>query len=294
MKFVSFKREGTGRIGLRTPRGVLDLTAAASASNLPLPSSIEGLIAAGDSGRRQAEAVREAAFDTAEPELLDEEELTFLPAVSAPQKIVCVGLNYRRHAEETGLPVPEVPVYFPKYANSLAGHREEIALPPEAEQIDYEVELAVVIGRRTKRAAVQNALDAVFGYAVANDLSARAWQMRASQWMYGKAIDGFLPLGPWLVTADAIGDPQNLQLSCFVNGERRQHSSTADMVFSVAEIVSDLSRIMTLEPGDVIITGTPEGVAMGLESKPWLQPGDNVVCEIEGLGRLENKLTVER
>ena len=186
--------------------------------------------------------------------------------------------------------VPDAPVYFSKYANSLIGHKADVVLPDGVVENDYEVELAVVIGRPTKNVSVDEALDTVFGYTIGNDLSARELQRRTSQWLYGKALDGYLPLGPWLVTVDEVSDPQNLQLRCTVNGELRQNSNTADMVFSVAEIISDLSRIMTLQPGDVILTGTPEGVAMGMPSPPWLKPGDVVVCEIEGLGRLVNRM----
>jgi len=290
MKFALFQGENRPHIGLVTDRGVLDLTAAAQRLGLPLPGSMEELIAAGAEGRRQAEAVRDAATADGQGPWLKEDQITYLPVVTAPQKIVCVGLNYRRHAQESGLPVPEHPVYFPKYANSLIGHGADVAVPAIAQEVDYEVELAVVMGRRCKAVSAAEALENVFGYAVANDLSARDLQRRTNQWTYGKAIDGFLPLGPWLVTADEVGDPQKLQLRCLVNGQVRQDSNTADMVFSVAEIISDLSQIMTLEPSDVILTGTPEGVALGMNPSPWLQHGDEVVCEIDGLGRLVNRI----
>ncbi len=293
MQYVSFVRNGEPRVGVRTGAGVLDLHAAAKAMDLLAPRTMEELIAAGEAGARSVEAISRTALRSGLVPLLGEDELVFLPVVSRPEKIICVGLNYRRHAEESGLPVPGAPVYFAKYANSLAGHRHEIVLPAGAEQFDYEVELAVVIGKPVHRAAEDAALDAVFGYTIANDLSARDWQMRTSQWMYGKAIDGFLPLGPWLVTADEVSDPQSLRLRCTVNGEVRQDSTTADMVFSVAQIISDISRIMTLKPGDVILTGTPEGVAMGMTPPPWLKPGDVVACEIEGLGCLVNRLVAE-
>lgn len=293
MRYVSFREDGQHRIGVVMTDGVLDLTGAAAALGISIPGSMEKLIAAGPAGRQKTEAVVEQALDSGKGQLLAEDDLDYLPVVSAPEKIVCVGLNYRRHAEESGMPVPAVPVYFPKYANSLIGHGKDVVLPKEAKENDYEVELAVIIGKTIKRAAVEEALDAVFGYTVGNDLSARDLQMRSSQWLYGKAIDGFLPLGPWLVTADEVEDPQALRLRCSVNGELRQNSSTSDMVFTVAEIISDLSHVMTLRPGDVILTGTPEGVAMGMESKPWLQPGDVVECEIDGLGKLVNRMAAE-
>lgn len=289
MRYVTFWQDEQRYIGVSTQDGVVNVTEAAAKLGLRFPESMEQLIASGAEGRQLVQQVLDAAVREGGP-LLDETNLRFAPVVAKPEKIVCVGLNYRRHAHEAGMEVPEVPVYFPKYGNSLAGHGEDVVLPASAVENDYEVELAVVIGSPAKNVAVEDALDVVFGYAVANDLSARDLQMRTGQWMYGKAIDGFLPIGPWLVTADEVGDPQKLDLTCYVNGELRQSSNTADMVFSVAEIISDLSHIMTLKPGDIVITGTPEGVAMGLPSKPWLEHGDEVVCAIEKLGVLTNRM----
>ena len=222
---------------------------------------------------------------------LTEAELELEPCLPAIGKIICVGLNYRRHAIETGAQIPEVPILFSKFANSLAAHRQEIPIPPETTQADYEVELGVVMGRRVARVPEAQALVCVAGYCVANDLSARDLQMRTSQWMLGKTLDHFLPMGPHLVTADEVPDPQRLGLRTFVNGQKRQDSNTSDMVFSVAEIISYTSRYMTLEPWDLIITGTPEGVILGMpDPRPWLQPGDELALEIDGLGRLENRL----
>ena len=221
-----------------------------------------------------------------------EAELELAPCLPAIGKIICVGLNYRRHAMETGAQIPEVPILFSKFANSLAAHGQDIPIPSETTQADYEVELGVVIGRRAQHVAEGQALDYVAGYCVANDLSARDLQMRTSQWMLGKTLDGFLPLGPYLVSADEVPDPQTLGLRTFVNGQKRQDSNTSDMVFSVAEIVSYTSRYMTLDPWDLIITGTPEGVILGMpEPRPWLQPGDELALEVDGLGRLENRLS---
>ena len=159
--------------------------------------------------------------------------------------------------------------------------------------MDYEVELVAVIGKPAKNVSVESALDYVFGYAVGNDLSVRELQFRSPQWLYGKAIDGFAALGPYIVTADEIPNPQNLNLKCWVNGELRQNSNTEDMIFSTAKLISDLSQIRTLLPGDVIYTGTPEGVIMGMGEKNWLEAGDGVVCEIDGLGCHLNKLRKE-
>ena len=191
------------------------------------------------------------------------------------------------------MPVPEQPIYFAKYPNSLSGSGADVAIPAATSKADYEVELVVVMGRPGRKVTPEQALDHVFGYATGNDLSARELQVRTSQWMYGKAIDGFAPLGPYVVTTDEVPDPQVLDLRCWVNGDLRQSSNTKDMVFGVAELVSDLSQVMTLEPGDVIYTGTPEGVILGMAEQVWLQPGDEVVCEIENLGRLVTRLVAD-
>jgi 2-keto-4-pentenoate hydratase/2-oxohepta-3-ene-1,7-dioic acid hydratase in catechol pathway len=220
--------------------------------------------------------------------LLDEEELAYGPAVANAGKLLCVGLNYRKHAEESGAPIPTSPVLFGKFSNTLAGHEDEVPLPATATEYDYEVELGVVIGRTCRDVSADEALDYVFGYVTANDLSARDLQNRTSQWLLGKTLDGFLPLGPYVITADEVPDPQNLSLKTWLNGELRQDSNTADMIFSVAEIISYASQYFTLEPFDVIITGTPSGVIMGTAEKKWLVPGDEVIVEVEGLGQLRN------
>jgi 2-keto-4-pentenoate hydratase/2-oxohepta-3-ene-1,7-dioic acid hydratase in catechol pathway len=208
--------------------------------------------------------------------------------VPRPGKIVCIGLNYRDHALESGLALPEVPILFPKFANSVIGPGEAILLPPETTEPDYEAELAVVIGRTARRVPVDEALGHVGGYACANDVSARDLQSRTSQWMLGKAIDTFLPLGPVLVTPEEIPDPQALAIRCEVNGVELQSSSTDQMVFGVAELIASISRTMTLEPGDVIATGTPPGVGFARTPPVWLRDGDEVTIEIERIGRLTN------
>lgn len=220
------------------------------------------------------------------------EGVTIGPAVPNPGKIICVGLNYRKHAEETNSPIPKYPVLFNKFDNTIAAHGEVVVLPEDALEIDYEAELAIVIGRTAKDVGVSEALDFVLGYCNANDISARDLQMRTSQWALGKCCDGFAPLGPYLVTADEVGDPNALDIRCTVNGELRQHSNTRDMIFSCAEIISYLSAYMTLQPGDVILTGTPEGVIVGYpeQKRVWLDSGDTVTIEIEKLGALINRL----
>lgn len=223
--------------------------------------------------------------------LRKEETLVIGPCVGTPSKIICIGLNYRQHAVESGMAIPAIPVVFTKYNNTLVDFGGDVPLGKVGSQFDYEVELGVVIGRKCKDVAASDALDYVLGYCVANDLSCRDLQFRTSQWLMGKSLDHFLPLGKYLVTADEIADPQRLPLRCKLNGELRQDSNTSDMIFSVAEIIEDLSKHMTLEPGDLILTGTPQGVIMGLPDKNWLRPGDVVEVEIEGLGATRNKMT---
>jgi 2-keto-4-pentenoate hydratase/2-oxohepta-3-ene-1,7-dioic acid hydratase in catechol pathway len=289
VRLLSFYAADGVRLGVQTDAGVVDVRAAAADAGLSAPDSMTEAIRGGPAALEQIRQVA-AGTDTAIPE----SEVSYAPAVPDPGKILCVGANYRKHAEEAGLPLPDQPIYFAKFGNSLAGHREEVVLPAATERGDYEVELVAVIGSPARKVRREDALDHVFGYATGNDLSARELQMRSSQWLFGKAIDGFAPLGPYVVTADEVPDPQRLDLRTWVNGELRQDSNTADMVFSVAEMISDLSQIMTLSPGDVIYTGTPEGVILGMQEPTWLQPGDEVACEIEGLGRLVNTLVADK
>jgi 2-keto-4-pentenoate hydratase/2-oxohepta-3-ene-1,7-dioic acid hydratase in catechol pathway len=218
------------------------------------------------------------------------QELKLAPVVPNPGKILCVGLNYRQHARESGMAEPEYPVLFSKFNNALAASGESIPISKQWKQVDYEAELAVVIGSITKSVPEAEALTHVLGYCCANDLSERELQFRSEQWLMGKTLDGFCPLGPMLVTTDEVPNPQNLAIRGWYNGELRQDSSTADMIFSIAEVIAYASEYMTLFPGDVILTGTPEGVILGTEEKTYMQPGDTFVVEIETLGKLENRL----
>lgn len=222
--------------------------------------------------------------------LLKEEDLEIGPCVKKPSKIICVGLNYQRHAIESNMEPPKLPVLFNKFNNTLVEYQGDVPLGKEGEEFDYEVELGVVIGKTCKDVSVEGALDYVLGYCTANDLSCRDLQFKTPQWLLGKSLDKFLPLGKYLVTKDEIEDCQKLKLSCFLNGELRQNSNTADMIFSVAEIIAFISRHMTLEPGDLILTGTPEGVIMGMDEKNWLKPGDIVRVEIEKLDSTTNEM----
>ncbi|MDG1277152.1 MAG: fumarylacetoacetate hydrolase family protein [Algoriphagus sp.] len=206
--------------------------------------------------------------------------------VARPSKIICVGLNYRKHAEEAGMAVPEVPIIFMKATSSLSGPFDPILIPKNSVQTDWEVELAIVIGKRAKYVSVENAMDYVAGYCLHNDVSERDFQLRhGGQWVKGKSADNFAPLGPVLVTKDEIEDPHNLRLWLKLNGKILQDSNTSDLIFDLPTIVSHISQYMTLLPGDVISTGTPAGVGMGLKPEPkYLQPGDIVELGIDGLG----------
>jgi 2,4-didehydro-3-deoxy-L-rhamnonate hydrolase len=204
-------------------------------------------------------------------------------------KIIAVGLNYRDHAREVDMELPERPLLFAKWSNAVIGDGEPIVIPPGVEQVDYEAELAAVIGARTKGVSVENALEAVQGYACLNDVSARAIQFADGQWTRGKSIDTFCPIGP-IVPCDQVGDPQSLRIACRVNGETVQDATTADMIFSVAELIAYVSATITLEPGDVIATGTPPGVAFGRPDPRYLQLGDTVEVEIERIGTLTNSV----
>lgn len=212
------------------------------------------------------------------------------PPVTRPEKIICVGLNYRPHVEESRMPIPEYPVLFNKFNNALRGAGEPVKVPGTTQKMDYEAELVMVIGRRCQNVSADQALDYVLGYTNGNDLSARDLQFRTGQWLLGKALDGFAPVGPYLVT-DRI-NPDALDIRCLVNGVERQHDNTGNMIFSCRFLIEYLSRHFTLQPGDLIFTGTPQGVIMGLaeDEQVWLRPGDEVVVEIEGLGRLVTPL----
>jgi acylpyruvate hydrolase len=215
-------------------------------------------------------------------------DIGFGPPIPDPDKILCIGLNYREHARESGLEVPAVPVVFAKFRNSLIGPGTAIELPVISQEVDYEGELAVVIGSSCKNIKVNEALTVVAGYSVLNDVSARDLQLQVSQWTIGKAIDTFAPMGPGIVPAHLVPDPQKLELITRVNGRVVQQTSTSDMIFSVSEIIAYLSRAITLEPGDIIATGTPAGVGFKREPALFLQAGDTVEVEISSIGLLSN------
>ena len=218
------------------------------------------------------------------------ESVALVAPVPAPAKVVCVGRNYAEHAAETGSAVPTEPQLFSKWANAVVGPGVDVILPSITHALDYEAELVAVIGRRAHRVTESRALDHVLGYTCGNDISARDLQFGDTQWTRGKALDTFAPMGPWIVTADEIPDPQVLGIRCAVNGETRQDDTTANMVFPVAQIIAFITEAITLEPGDVIYTGTPPGIGHGRTPPSYLQPGDRVRVEIDHIGAIENRI----
>ncbi len=275
MKLLRVGAPGLETPAVRTDDGrVLDIS--------ELTADIDGKFLAGDG----VERVRAALAAGSLPELADAEGLRIGAPVARPGKVVCIGLNYRDHAEETGAKIPERPVVFLKASYTVVGPYDTVLIPRNSTKTDYEVELAVVIGREARYLeSPEAALAHVAGYAVSNDVSEREFQLeRSAQWDLGKSCETFNPLGPWLVTPDEAGDPGKLGLRLSVNGERRQDGSTSNLIFDVGYVVWYLSQYMLLEPGDVINTGTPAGVALGRADKPYLRPGDVVELEIDGLG----------
>jgi acylpyruvate hydrolase len=233
----------------------------------------------------------------ADPPLSDERlpitEVALRPVIPHPGKIVCMGLNYREHVAEGVYEVPDHPVLFSKFTDTLIAAGEPIVVPPESEAVDYEAELAFVIGRPTRRASGQEALDAVAGYTVANDVTMRDYQYRTHQWLPGKNWARSTPLGPFLVTPDEVGDPHALDISLHLNGEQMQSANTRQLIFDIPAIIAAISEFVPLNPGDVVLTGTPSGVGYRREPKVLLRDGDRVVIEIERVGRLESPVVAE-
>jgi acylpyruvate hydrolase len=233
----------------------------------------------------------------AEPPLSDERvplaDATLLPVVPHPGKIVCVGLNYRAHVEEGVYEVPDYPALFSKFAETLVGPGAPVLLPPESEAVDFEAELAFVVGRPVRRAAREDALGAIGGYTIANDVSMRDYQYKTHQWLPGKNWAGSTPLGPFLVTPDEVGDPHALDISLELNGEQMQSSNTSRFIFDIPTLVATISEFIPLAPGDVVLTGTPSGVGYRRDPKVLLRDGDRMVIEIERVGRLESPVVAE-
>ena len=291
MKLITYQLNGETKLGALSGDNVIDLARAyATVSHSDsFPTDMIALLNEGEAGLTKAklalaEGEQSAAYS------VPVTTVTFLPPVVRPGKVIALGRNYAEHAKEGGAEVPEHPMWFHKTHTSLNGHLQPIIIPPGTSKVDYEGELAVIIGKPCKFVSVEEALDYVAGYAVANDVSARDWQRRTTQFTAGKMVDTFGPLGPALVTKDEIEDVQNLRIRTHLNGQLMQDGHTSDMIFSVAFSIADLSRICTLEVGDVIMTGTPEGVGFARKPPVFMKEGDVISIEIEGLGTLINPL----
>jgi 2-keto-4-pentenoate hydratase/2-oxohepta-3-ene-1,7-dioic acid hydratase in catechol pathway len=274
MKLLTYESAGVLHSGALIDGRVIDLG--------PIP--LQAILASSD----QMGRVR--ALEERPPQGCPLEGLNVRAPIVRPGKVLALGLNYRDHAAESGSPVPAEPVVFCKVSSSVIGPGAPIRLPEASQKVDYEVELAVVIGREAKGVPAERALECVAGYTVLNDVSARDYQREkpGGQWTLAKSFDTFCPMGPWLVTPDEVGDPQELKLQCVVSGQTMQSSNTAQMIFSVADIIEYLSRVLTLEPGDVVATGTPPGVGFARKPPRFLRAGDVVECTVENIGTLAN------
>lgn len=282
MYIVSYRLQGTWRAGF------VDGSLLADAATLNAPSTVRALLEAGTDILDQVLLSARHALKNKTGALISLEQIELGPPVPDPDKIICLGLNYHEHAAECQMNIPKAPILFAKFRNALCGPSSPIVLPRVSTQIDYEGELAVVIGRRCKEVSENEALSCVAGYTIMNDVSARDLQMQTSQWTAGKALDTFAPMGPGIVPASEIPDPQGLQITTRVNGVTLQNANTRDMIFSVAKTIAFISSVMTLEPGDIIATGTPSGVGFKRQPPVFLKAGDVVEVEIERIGLIRN------
>ncbi len=294
MTFATLRRPDGLGLGLRTDRGILDVVAAEQDFREGAPTTIDAVL----TGRGDIEALKRLtdkarASASADRYFVALDKAAFGPCVTNPEKIICIGLNYRKHIAEMNAQVPKMPVLFSKYNTALNNHGGTVGVSEtDGAQFDYEAELVIVIGRTARNVSEADASNYIFGYCTGNDFTARDLQRRSTQWLIGKSLDGSAPVGPWLVTAD-LADGDNLKIECRVNGEIRQSSNTSDMVFNCKQLVSYSSKYFTLRPGDMIFTGTPEGVIAGYpkDKQVWLKAGDKVVTSIEKLGELSFTLT---
>jgi len=283
MRFVTFQNKGLAEPGVISGENIVGLKQAGFPTLLAL---IEG----GSDARRRAEAWIERAPAS---EIVPLASTRLLAPLPRPPKIICVGLNYRDHAAESKMEIPKVPTIFSKYPTAVIGPGDEIVLPKHSTGPDYEAELAVIVGMGGRYISKDRWRDHVFGYTNFNDVSARDYQEATSQWMIGKTFDTFAPMGPAIVTADEIADPHALDIQMIINGEVLQNSNTSQIVFRIPDLLEHLSSVFTLEPGDVISTGTPGGVGEARNPPRWLRPGDDVVVRISGLGELRNRVRAE-
>jgi acylpyruvate hydrolase len=315
MRLVTYQYEGQSRSGAQLDELIIDLNRAyysavkhignedeLAVAAMRVPTEMIDLLRGGDTSLKAAQQ----ALDFVRSQLKEKdntleqqgivyalESVSLLQPVLRPGKVICLGLNYRDHAKEAGMAIPEYPVLFHKVAGSLIGHNQPVVVPRSSSKIDFEGELTIIIGRRGKYIAEHEALSYIAGYTIGNDVSARDLQFRTSQWTTGKMLDTFGPLGPALVTCDEVPDPNALQIKTTLNGQVMQDGNTAEMIFRVPFIVSYISEIVTLEPGDVILTGTPAGIGNTRTPPVFMKPGDTVSVEIERLGVLTNPLVAE-
>lgn len=300
MKLVTFQHLSGTQIGIIQNEQVLNLTALSKQyqtvhtdEEMPAISfsgDLKRFIEQGESALRHTAKLIDFYHAKGENQKFARplDATTIVAPLSEPEKLICVGLNYLDHVKETGMEAPKSPVIFSKYANAIIGDGQSIELPVNSDQVDFEAELAIVIGKEAKRVPEEEAYECVFGYTIMNDVSARDLQFADGQWVRGKTADTFAPIGPCIVTKDEIQDPHSLDISLTLNGETMQQSNTRNLIFKIPFIISFLSQSMTLKPGDIIATGTPPGVGMGREPKIWLKRGDNLTITIEKIGTLSN------
>jgi 2-keto-4-pentenoate hydratase/2-oxohepta-3-ene-1,7-dioic acid hydratase in catechol pathway len=278
MRLVSYRRGSSARAGLLTDEGLLDAAAILRLDRITVRELIEG------------EMLRDLAERLEGSDVGPVANAELLPPLPNPDKIICIGLNYRSHAAEAGIDPPKQPTFFAKFRNALAAPSAAVQLPAASEKVDYEAEVAFVVERRCREVDPEDALTAIAGYMLLNDLSARDLQFATPQWMPGKVFDGSAPCGPAIVTPDEAGDPGAISFALDLNGERMQEASTADLIFSIPELLGRLSRWMTLEPGDIVSTGTPAGVGSVRQPRVWLKPGDEIVISSSTLGELRTRI----
>ncbi len=283
MKIATFSMQSEQHIGLVQDDQIISLTALCPEE---FPACMKKFIERSSELRTRAERLIKQRIN--EDAIFKTSEVKILPPIVKPDKIICVGLNYFDHCKETGMEPPESPVIFSKYSNAIAGHNDAIEIPINSTEVDFEAELAFVIGKEAKHVSEEEAIEYVFGYTIMNDISARDLQFQDGQWSRGKTADTFAPFGPVIVTKDEVGDPHKLAISLELNGEIMQDSNTSNLIFTVPKIISFLSQSMTLMPGDLIATGTPPGVGMGRNPKIWLKNGDRMNVSIEKIGTLSN------
>lgn len=289
MKLLSVSTAKGARLAAKVPGGVLVFShVGENHQQKALPFTLHAALSAKGGLERLLPRLQAVLDDPAAAKFVVAESETKVAIPFVPENVICIGLNYKEHALESGHALPEKPVTFAKWTNALIGPGEAIVLPPDTQEVDYEAELAVVIGQKAKNVSLEDALDYVAGYTCLNDVSARDFQRKDGQWSRAKSQDTFGPIGPYLVTKDEVPDPQTLGIRCKVNGQLLQNSNTADMIFPVRELISYLSRGMTLQPGDVISTGTPPGVGFARKPQIFLKDGDTVTVEIDRLGELTN------